>query len=84
MQVGGRTVTSTVAGQILHARQQHERDAFALLSEQRLVALAVELEAAVAKADLEQCAARIEPVPAQLRFDGVAIRGERVAFEENL
>ena len=50
----------------------------------RVVALAVELEAAGARPELEQRRARIEPVPAQLRLDGVAIRGERVALDEDL
>jgi hypothetical protein len=83
----GRRVRSEVepfAGEILHAGQQHERDALAVLREQRFVARAVELEAALTEADLEQRNARIEPVPAQLRLDGVAVRRERVALDENL
>ena len=72
------------AGQILHAGQEHERDALALLREQGLVALAIEVEAVGARPELEQRRARIEPVPAELRLDGVAIRGECVALDENL
>ncbi len=72
-----------LARQILHAGQQNERDALALFREQRLVPLTVELEAARARPDLEQGRARIEPVPAQLRFHGVAIRREDVALDED-
>ena len=49
-----------------------------------VVALAIEVEAVGARPELEQRRARIEPVPAELRLDGVAIRGERVALDEDL
>ena len=73
-----------LAAQVLDARQQHEGDALALLGQQRLESLPVEMPRARRGIDLEQRVLRLETVQAQMRDHGVAIGRERVTLDDDL
>ena len=73
-----RAQIERLAGAVLHAGQQHERDARAVLVEHALRSPRRKSCRRLRRFELDQRRRRIEAVEADLRFDRVAIRRKRV------
>ena len=72
-----------LAGEVLHAGPQHQRQVFPAVADGRFDVLRGEGAARVARAQLHEFPCRVQSVPFDLRGDGVAIRGERAGLDEH-
>jgi hypothetical protein len=72
-----------LAGAVLHAGPEHQRDAARFVRQRGLDVGGLERVGARARRQLDQAASRVEPMPADLRFDGVAVRGKGAGLDQD-
>ena len=73
-----------LAGRVVHAGQQGDRERVAMRVDGRLEVLGPHRRLARARSDHDEVLGRIEPVMDELRLDGVPVRRERRRVDEDL